>query len=61
MQKEGIHLLQFLVCRDFTASAGDTYAGNAVFSNLYVPRFPYQLEKFCAVLAEGQDVPQRGH
>ena len=55
VEKEKIRLLQFFVCRDFTASHQDAYLGQGVFGNLYTPSFPYRFEKLYAVTCWRKD------
>lgn len=52
---DGIQLLQFFICRDFQAHKNDSYSGEAILSNVYVPSFPYHFDKLFAVTCWRKD------
>lgn len=54
-EKGNIQLLQFFICREFSAYENDSYLGEAILGNLYVPRFPYRFEKLYAVTCWRKD------
>lgn len=53
--KDKIQLLQFFICRDFTADRGDTYLGQNILGNLYVDAFPYHFDQLYAVTCWRKD------
>lgn len=55
MNKDEIKLLQFFICREFTASKQDSYIGESILGNLYVPSFPYRFEQLYAVTCWRKD------
>lgn len=58
MQNPGnasIQLLQFFICRDFSAANQDSYTGHNVLGNLYLPHFPHSVEQLFAVTCWRKD------
>jgi len=53
--KDGIQLLQFFICKEFQTQKHDSYLGEAILSNLYVPSFPYHFDKIFAVTCWRKD------
>lgn len=53
--KDEIQLLQFFICREFSSHQHDSYLGESVLSNLYVPSFPYRFEQLYAVTCWRKD------
>lgn len=53
--KDGIQLLQFFICKEFQAQKNDSYLGETILSNLYVPSFPFYFDKLFAVTCWRKD------
>lgn len=50
-----IQLLQFLICKEFKTGKQDTYMGEHIQSNFYVPTFPCTLDHLHAVTCWRKD------
>ncbi|MDP3919877.1 MAG: hypothetical protein Q8R76_03625 [Candidatus Omnitrophota bacterium] len=55
MDDKKIQLLQFLVCKGFSAQSNDCYTGESVLSNIYVPKFPFYFDNLFAVTCWRKD------
>jgi len=50
-----IKLLQFLICKGFKEQKQDTFTTEGIYSNLYVPTFPYHFDNLQAVTCWQKD------
>lgn len=50
-----IQLLQFMICKDFKQTPNDTYAAEAIHSNLHLARFPHRFNQTFVVTCWRKD------
>lgn len=55
MKDNQIQLLQFFVCRDFDSANQDSYQGQNILGNLYLPQFPSAVDKLFVVTCWRKD------
>ena len=55
MDTDHIHLLQFLICRDFRPHTQDSYIGESILGNIYAHSFPLTLDSYYAVTCWRKD------
>lgn len=55
MPNDQIQLLQFLICKEFREIGPDNFSASTVKSNIYIPKFPQQLNQFHAVTCWRKD------
>ena len=53
--KDTIQLLQFIICKEFSAQEKDSYHAEGIHSNFYAAQFPYQFEEHCVVTCWRKD------